>query len=44
MIGIAGAVGACGGLLLEIALRQASLGVTALVKRDETQSRERLSP
>ena len=36
VIGIAGAVGAFGGFLIQVVLRQASLGVTALVKAAET--------
>jgi NNP family nitrate/nitrite transporter-like MFS transporter len=36
VIGIAGAVGAFGGFLIQVILRQASLGVTALVKAAET--------
>ena len=36
VIGIAGAVGAFGGFLIQFALREASLGVTALVKAAET--------
>ena len=36
MIGIAGAVGAFGGFLIQVAFRQASLGVSALVKAAET--------
>jgi NNP family nitrate/nitrite transporter-like MFS transporter len=35
-IGIAGAVGAFGGFLIQVVLRQASLGVTALVSAAET--------
>jgi NNP family nitrate/nitrite transporter-like MFS transporter len=35
-IGIAGAVGAFGGFLIQVALRQASLGVSALVKAAQT--------
>ena len=36
VIGIAGAIGAFGGFLILVALRQASLGVSALVKAAET--------
>ena len=36
MIGIAGAVGAFGGFLIQVVFRQASLGVTAVVKAAET--------
>jgi NNP family nitrate/nitrite transporter-like MFS transporter len=36
VIGIAGAVGAFGGFLIQVAFRQASLGVSALVKAAET--------
>jgi NNP family nitrate/nitrite transporter-like MFS transporter len=36
VIGIAGAIGAFGGFLIQVILRQASLGVTALVKAAET--------
>ena len=36
MIGIAGAIGAFGGFLIQVVLRQASLGVSALVKAAET--------
>ncbi len=36
VIGIAGAVGAFGGFLIQVALRQASLGVSAAVKSAET--------
>jgi NNP family nitrate/nitrite transporter-like MFS transporter len=36
VIGIAGAVGAFGGFLIQVVLRQASLGVTALVSAAET--------
>jgi NNP family nitrate/nitrite transporter-like MFS transporter len=36
VIGIAGAIGAFGGFLIQVAFRQASLGVTALVKAAET--------
>jgi NNP family nitrate/nitrite transporter-like MFS transporter len=36
VIGIAGAVGAFGGFLIQVVLRQASLGVTALIKAAET--------
>jgi MFS transporter, NNP family, nitrate/nitrite transporter len=36
VIGIAGAVGAFGGFLIQVVLRQASLGVTALMKAAET--------
>jgi NNP family nitrate/nitrite transporter-like MFS transporter len=36
VIGIAGAVGAFGGFLIQVVLRQASLGVSALVKAAET--------
>ncbi len=36
VIGIAGAVGAFGGFLIQLVLRQASLGVSALVKAAET--------
>jgi NNP family nitrate/nitrite transporter-like MFS transporter len=36
VIGIAGAVGAFGGFLVQVALRQSSLGVSALVKAAET--------
>jgi NNP family nitrate/nitrite transporter-like MFS transporter len=35
-IGIAGAIGAFGGFLIQVVLRQASLGVTALVSAAET--------
>src|SRR3982751_92329 len=35
-IGIAGAIGAFGGFLIQVVLRQASLGVSALVKAAET--------
>jgi NNP family nitrate/nitrite transporter-like MFS transporter len=36
VIGIAGAIGAFGGVLIQVVLRQASLGVSALVKAAET--------
>jgi MFS transporter, NNP family, nitrate/nitrite transporter len=36
VIGIAGAVGAFGGFLIQVVLRQASLGVSAIVKAAET--------
>ena len=36
VIGIAGAIGAFGGFVIQVVLRQASLGVTALVKAAET--------
>ncbi len=36
VIGIAGAIGAFGGFLIQVVLRQASLGVSALVKAAET--------
>ena len=36
MIGIVGAVGAFGGFLIQVVLRQASLGVAVLVKAAET--------
>ncbi len=36
VIGIAGAIGALGGFLIQVAFRQASLGVTAAVKAAET--------
>jgi NNP family nitrate/nitrite transporter-like MFS transporter len=36
VIGIAGAIGAFGGFLIQVAFRQASLGVSALVKAAET--------
>ena len=36
MIGITGAVGAFGGFLVQVALRQASLGVSALIKAAKT--------
>jgi NNP family nitrate/nitrite transporter-like MFS transporter len=36
VIGIAGAIGAFGGFLIQVILRQASLGVTALVKAAES--------
>ena len=36
VIGIAGAIGAFGGFLIQVVFRQASLGVTALVKAAET--------
>ena len=36
VIGIAGAIGAFGGFLIQLVLRQASLGVSALVKAAET--------
>jgi NNP family nitrate/nitrite transporter-like MFS transporter len=36
VIGIAGAIGAFGGFIIQVVLRQASLGVTALVKAAET--------
>jgi len=36
VIGIAGAIGALGGFLIQVILRQASLGVSALVKAAET--------
>jgi MFS transporter, NNP family, nitrate/nitrite transporter len=36
VVGIAGAVGAFGGFLIQVVLRQASLGVSALVKAAET--------
>lgn len=36
VIGIAGAIGAFGGFLIQVVLRQASLGVTALVSAAET--------
>jgi NNP family nitrate/nitrite transporter-like MFS transporter len=36
VIGIAGAIGAFGGFLIQVVLRQASLGVAALVKAAET--------
>jgi MFS transporter, NNP family, nitrate/nitrite transporter len=42
VIGIAGAVGAFGGFLIQVVLRQASLGVTALVGAAETPA-ERLA-
>ena len=38
VIGIAGAIGAFGGFLIQVVLRQASLGVSALVKAAETPS------
>ena len=40
VIGIAGAIGAFGGFLILVALRQASLGVSALVKAAETPSQK----
>jgi NNP family nitrate/nitrite transporter-like MFS transporter len=36
VIGIAGAIGAFGGFLIQVVFRQASLGVSALVKAAET--------
>jgi NNP family nitrate/nitrite transporter-like MFS transporter len=42
VIGIAGAVGAFGGFLIQVVLRQASLGVSALVRAAETPA-ERLA-
>lgn len=36
VIGIAGAIGAFGGFLIQVVLRQASLGVTGLIKSAET--------
>jgi MFS transporter, NNP family, nitrate/nitrite transporter len=36
VVGIAGAVGAFGGFLIQVVLRQSSLGVSALVKAAET--------
>jgi NNP family nitrate/nitrite transporter-like MFS transporter len=36
VIGIAGAIGAFGGFIIQVVLRQSSLGVTALVKAAET--------
>ncbi|MEA2192171.1 MAG: transporter, family, nitrate/nitrite transporter, partial [Solirubrobacteraceae bacterium] len=36
VIGIAGAIGAFGGFMIQVVLRQASLGVSALVKAAET--------
>ena len=36
MIGIAGAIGAFGGFLIQVVFRQASLGVSAAVKAAET--------
>ncbi len=42
VIGIAGAIGAFGGFLIQVVLRQASLGVSALVKAAETPA-ERVS-
>jgi NNP family nitrate/nitrite transporter-like MFS transporter len=36
VIGIAGAIGAFGGVLIQVVLRQASLDVSALVKAAET--------
>ncbi|MDX6680227.1 MAG: transporter, family, nitrate/nitrite transporter [Solirubrobacteraceae bacterium] len=42
VIGIAGAIGAFGGFLIQVAFRQASLGVSALVKAAETPA-ERVS-
>ena len=36
VIGIAGAIGAFGGFLIQVVLREASLGVSALVKAAET--------
>jgi NNP family nitrate/nitrite transporter-like MFS transporter len=36
VIGIAGAIGASGGVLIQVVLRQASLDVSALVKAAET--------
>ena len=36
VIGIAGAIGAFGGFLIQVVLREASLGVAALVKAAET--------
>jgi MFS transporter, NNP family, nitrate/nitrite transporter len=36
VIGIAGAIGAFGGFMIQVVLRQSSLGVTALVKAAET--------
>ncbi|HWI22791.1 MAG TPA: nitrate/nitrite transporter [Baekduia sp.] len=38
VIGIAGAIGAFGGFLIQVVLRQASLDVTALVKAAETKA------
>ncbi|MDP9074362.1 MAG: NarK/NasA family nitrate transporter [Actinomycetota bacterium] len=38
VIGIAGAIGAFGGVLIQVVLRQASLGVSALVKAAKTPS------
>ena len=40
VIGIAGAVGAFGGALIQIVIRQSSLGVSALVKAAETPAQE----
>src|SRR3954467_12255980 len=40
VIGIAGAVGAFGGFLIQVVLRQASLSVTALVKAAETPAQK----
>src|SRR3954464_13964625 len=40
VIGIAGAVAAWGGFLIQVVLRQASLSVTALVKAAETQAQK----
>jgi len=42
VIGIAGAIGAFGGFLIQVIIRQASLGVSALVKAAETPA-EKLS-
>jgi len=42
VIGIAGAVGAFGGFLIQVAFRQASLGVSALVRAAATPA-ERLA-
>ena len=45
VIGIAGAIGAFGGLLIQVVLRQASLGVSALVKAaDDARRRRSRSP
>src|SRR4051794_34710877 len=40
VIGIAGAVGAFGGFLIQVAFRQASLGVSALIKAAETPAQK----
>jgi NNP family nitrate/nitrite transporter-like MFS transporter len=40
LIGIAGAIGAFGGFLIQVALRQASLGVASLIKAAETPAQK----